>query len=164
MDLIGNFSNEIFMKIIDDLQKTINRYEKYPDEIKYLMLIDKIFILIAFSKNGAMIWAQEEIKKVKNLPLSEEEKTEQSKQILLKVDKISETIDLVKNQLNGLENFIQSETKSSLTHMEKKLDEVLLGPYYAAGIEMMNNAMKDFDINKSGEKKHSPPLRDYDFK
>lgn len=150
MDGIIDIKNEVFMRLMDDLQKTIKRYEKFPPEQRFLMLTDKLILMVTFAKTAMTFTTETAIKNIeKTEGLSGEQKTEKITQLLTKYDKVGNLFELVKSELNALEDFIQSDSKSILNNMESKLDEVLLGPYYAAGKELMTTAGKDFDSKKN---------------
>lgn len=150
MDGLMDIKNEVFMRLIDEIQKTIKRYEKFPPEQRFLMLTDKLILLITVGKTITTFRAHEEIKTIeKTEGLSAEQKSEKVSQFLGKCDKVGSVFDSVKNELNALEEYIQSDTKSILTKIDKQLDEVLMGPYYAAGKELMANADIDFNNKKN---------------
>lgn len=37
---------DLFAKIAEELQQSIKRYEKFPPEIRFLMLVDKLHIIV----------------------------------------------------------------------------------------------------------------------
>lgn len=149
MDGIIDVKNEIFVRIVDDLQKSIKRYEKFPPEQRFLMLTDKVIMIISLLKTLMVASTQDQIRKIEQKEdLSVEQKSEKTTQLLAKCDKIGNIFELVRAEFNALEDFIQNDTKSILSNIEEKLNEVLLGPYYAAGQELMKTASKEFDKNK----------------
>src|SRR5947208_766076 len=128
-------NNENFTKIIDNIYDIIKRYEKFSPEIRFLMFMDKLQILISSFKilNNASISSA--INKIKSENIDAEEKKEKIQNIMNKNDQLNTVFDLIKKELDSFEVYIQSDTKSILTNIDKKLDEVLLGPYYKAGLE-----------------------------
>ena len=149
MEYNDPFSNEIFTKIIEDIGLTIKRYEKYDDELRFTMLADKLILSITFIKTGIMISMQDQIRRVnEDKEISQEQRDEKSKLIVINCDKISSILNLIKNEFNKLDEFIRSDSKSTLKNIENKLDEVLLGPDYNNGKEMMNCAKIHYDSIK----------------
>jgi len=149
MDYNDPFSNEIFTKIIEDIGLTIKRYEKYDDELRFTMLADKLILSITLIKAAMMMSMQEEIRRInENKDMPQEQKEEKSKLILLNCGGMSGILDLIKNEFNKLDDFIRSDSKTTLKNIENKLDEVLLGPDYNNGKEMMNIAKIHYDSIK----------------
>ena len=149
MDYNDPFSNEIFTKIIEDIGLTIKRYEKYDDELRFTMLADKLILSITFIKTAIMMSMQDQIRRINDdKEISQEQKDEKSKLIVISCDKISGILNLIKNEFNKLDDFIRSDSKTTLKNIENKLDEVLLGPDYNNGKEMMNIAKIHYDSIK----------------
>ena len=153
MSNIFTIQNEIFMQFVEDMRKTIKRYEKFPAEQRFLMLTDKLILSITFMKMAMNMSSSDEIKLINDqAELTDEQKSERTLGVLSKCEKVSGIFDLIKNEFEALEGFIQSDSKSILDKMENKLDEVLLGPYYTAGLELMKNAENHFNENKTENK------------
>lgn len=142
---IWNCEDELFDRISEEINQTIKRYEKFPPETRFLMLIDKLLIVLTISKSMMTLEQQNEFNKIEeNEILTDQEKQIQKQKLSFRVNTFSSTFDLLKKELFSLEDFIQSDSKSILHKMENKLDEVLLGPYYASGKELMKNAKNEF--------------------
>lgn len=153
MDTFLNTKNELFVRSMEDINRTIKRYNKFSPEQRSLMLTDKMVLLFTVFKIAMINSNDYELDKItKNEELSEEQKLETKKEYLSKMDKIAETLDLIKEEFYKLEDFIQSESKSDLKNIVEKLDAVLLGPDYSDGKEMMLNAQENFNTNKCYEK------------
>lgn len=65
---------------------------------------------------------------------------------------MNEYINTIDNEFSELEDFIQGKTKNHMENMNNKLDEVLLGPYYAAGEELMKTAKSDLETRIESKK------------
>ena len=147
-DSIFDVKNELFMKMMDDIQRTINRYKRFDSEQRFLMLTDKLVLMFTFGSSAFIMANQHRIDTIDtDKTLTDEQKLAQKKEILEQFNKVSDIFDMIKGELFALEDFIQSDTKSILNKVDNKLDEVLMGPYYAAGKELMANAGKDFSQN-----------------
>lgn len=146
-------SEELIKSTMIDFQKMIKRYEKFPDEVRFLMLTDKLHLFLLLLKSVINITYSDEIRFLeRKVELTPEEKSEKVSEIHIKIDSISYSFDLLKNELDLLENYIQSDSKSRLNSIETKMDELLLGPYYKSGIELMKNAQTDFNIKNTETK------------
>lgn len=141
---------ELFERTFSEIKGMIKRYEKFPPETRFLMLIDKLTIILTMARTVMTLQQQMELNKIdNNTELSDEVKLEKKQQMVIRLDESTEIMDLLKKELFALEDFIQSDTKSILSKMNNKLDEVLMGPYYASGKELMKNAHVEFDdLNK----------------
>lgn len=148
MDNALKLSDEIFLKFMDDLQKSIKRYSKFNDEIRFLMLIDKIMIFLTAVKSLSFFDMNSKMNDInKNNQLSDTDKSNKLSSIISKYEQMDTIFELVKNEFTALEDYIQKDSKSILNKMENKLDEVLLGPYYRAGMELMENSKNNFKLN-----------------
>jgi len=109
------------------------------------MLTDKFIIMLTASQTGLMTAIMADIRRTREhgelTPEEKEAKIAESRDTMVCINKIFEEI---KAEVEALEDYIQSDTKSILTQMNHKLEEVLLGPYYQAGKELMENSKEDF--------------------
>lgn len=143
---IWNCEDELFDRICEEINQTLKRYEKFPAETRFLMLVDKLIILLTFSKTAMTLEQQNEFNNIeRDENLTDQEKQISKQKLSFRINSFSSTFDLLKKELFALEEFIQSDTKSILNKMENKLDEVLLGPYYTSGKELMENAKNEFN-------------------
>ena len=108
------------------------------------MFIDKLQLTITAFKNFNTIMSADEIKKLSSIDLSVDERIAKQDDIQHKSNKLEDLLSSFRSELDDLEEFIQGKTESSMKDMERKLDEVLLGPYYHSGREMMLSAKRDF--------------------
>lgn len=123
-ELLQNY--DTLMKFFSDINKCIKRYEKFPPETRFLMLIDKIQMSILVAKLATTAIADTEITKTnKNQQLSNDQKSQKIHEINRQMDEVAFTCNLIEKEFNALEEYIQSDTKSILNNMEKKLDAVL---------------------------------------
>lgn len=143
----GNESPPIFSRIIEEFANSIKRYEKYPLEARFLMLTDKLLWGLSIIKALTLGAFETDIRRISELKIDEKEKSEKIADIHARCDKMETIFELFKQEINALEEFIQKDTKNSLEYMESKLDEVLMGPYYKAGLELMHESKKNFEQN-----------------
>lgn len=105
------------------------------------MLTDKLIIMLTVAQTGIIGSNMSDIKRINESDKTQEEKNE-------KIDNINKSIRFFNNvfeEIKALEDYIQSDSKSIMTDMHHKLDEVLMGPYYQAGQELMENSKNDFE-------------------
>lgn len=134
------------VSFMENIMKTIRRYKKFDSEKRFLMLTDKLIILLTMANAGLIGSVRFEIKKIKeNDKLTEEEANAKIAEHNESIIFTNTIFDELKAEVEALEDYIQSDTKSTMTQMSSKLDEVLLGPYYQAGRELMANSKTDFE-------------------
>ena len=148
--------NVLFENLMDDVERTLKRYDKFTLEQRFLMLTDKLILLITIFKTALLSddFVLRQIEQDTNLTL--QEKIDKKDDRMRKMARFGGLFDIFKNELFKLEDFIQSDTKSAMHKMEGKLDEVLLGPYYAAGKEMMANANASFNAKLAPDTDEAP--------
>lgn len=145
MDNFSDAKRKILISMIEDLHRVIKRRQKFEPERRFLMLTDNLVLLVTGLRTGMMGISCDDIRLIeKNENLTPEQKKKEIENINDAIEKTSEVVDTFRNELYALEDYIQSDSKSILKNMENKLDEVLLGPYYKAGQEMMKNAKDEF--------------------
>ena len=133
------------VSFMENIMKTIRRYKKFDSEKRFLMLTDKLIILLTVANAGLIGSTSYDIRKIKEGDESQEEKNAKIIELNESIVFINKIFDELKAEVEALEDYIQSDTKSTLTQMSGKLDEVLLGPYYQAGRELMANSKTDFE-------------------
>ena len=69
------------------------------------------------------------------------------------IDKLTKDLDTIIQEITEMESYVLNKRKSELKTIADKLDEVLLGPDYAPGMEMMKKAKKDFHQQNSNSDK-----------
>ena len=152
--VVSNLNVNTLIKQMNGMSATLDRYRKYPDEIRFLMMFDKMHVMLDVGKMALLEYYKNEIKKI-NLSddLNEKQKAEKINNILRIEGQIGTLIKVLNEELDDLDKFIQSETKSRLKSMEDKLDAFLLGPDYAPGNELMKDAKKDLETRASLQEK-----------
>lgn len=123
-----------FLPLIQTTSESIERYKKYPENIRYTILLDKYISLIDTLK---FIFSQtyENDSNIRD-KISEE-----------MFDKISYGLDMQLKELVSLQDYLQkpiSESLEKMNNISNKLDEVLLGPDYKRGRMMMDDAKDDY--------------------
>ena len=69
------------------------------------------------------------------------------------IDKLTKDLDTIIQEITEMESYVLNKRKSELKTIGDKLDEVLLGPDYAPGMEMMKKANEDFHQQNSNSYK-----------
>lgn len=142
----NNLTVDFLSKHLTELGKWIKRYEKFPPEIRFLMLIDKIQMLLMVGKLAFAGDCESNVDRINDDDkLTPEEKSNKIGKIIKNSEALDLAIELVKHEFDTLEDFIQSDTRSILKNMENKLDEFLDGPDYENGNKIMQEAKADFD-------------------
>src|SRR5689334_3185548 len=136
---------------IHELSKWVKRYEKFSPETRFLMLIDKIQMILMAGKLAAGEAGDHQIEIYKkDDKLTPQEKGEKIETEVKRNEAINLSLEIIQNEFNALEDFIQSDSRSILKKMESKLDEFLEGPDYKPGQKVMQEAKKDFDGRVEG--------------
>mgnify|MGYP007117522490 CR=1 FL=1 len=144
--LFNNITPSFITNNIHELGKWMKRYEKFPPETRFLMLIDKIQMLIMAGKLAAGADSENQIERYQNdEKLTPQEKGQKIEKVIKNVEALNTSIELIQNEFNALEDFIQSDTKSILKRMEGKLDAFLDGPDYEPGQKIMQEAKTEFE-------------------
>ena len=139
---LGNISQA--MKHVHELATWMKRYEKFTPETRFLMLADKLQMLLMGLKVALAKNYEDHIKHVDHEDLSPQAKTDKKEHLIHEEEAINLALQIIAKEFDALEDFIQSDSKSHLKNIEDKLDAVLEGPDYKPGQEIMNNAQNDF--------------------
>jgi hypothetical protein len=128
---------------VDTIVNIIQRYRRYPNETRFMMLLDKLYIVLETSPmfvHDKHKFLSESIQKN-----NEENKEERQNKLNQDRDKILNCIDMIKHELDDLQQYLFKHNDTLLDTIDKKLDSVLLGPDYPQGKNLMNEAKNDFD-------------------
>ena len=118
---------------ISSFAQLIEDNKNKPDDVRFALQFDKIKTLLYAAKmltTNKMIFGL-----VFPNILSDQ------------IDKLSIDLDTIIQEITDMENYVLNKRKSELKTITDKLDEVLLGPDYAPGMEMMKKANEDFQQN-----------------
>lgn len=144
------------LKYVGIIAEFAEKYSTYDEITRCILLIDKLQLTITAGKIGAIAGFDEDIRKITDHPNhSDEKKNQLITEINTRIEGTEKAFDIVIEEFNFLEKVIRQKNDTPLQNMERKLDEVLLGPYYQAGKELMENAHNDFThhINEKPLKK-----------
>ena len=140
MPLSSFFSEKTLCAGIIGASKVINTYKDKPDDVRFCLLLDKVRILMA----GLSALTDDKT----FLPLFCPSLMDEPE--LLK--NTTDAIDVITKEFVELEKYLLRIRKSEYTEIIGRLDDVLLGPDYPQGKEMMERAKTDFvSRNEVGE-------------
>lgn len=131
--------------IFNELGKCIQRYHKFDDTTRFLMLIDKFYLITTSSTLGIIASLSDRTPAQIANGRDDEDVNEETEKRNMIIDEVTKISNLLKSELSDLEDFIREKKETSLKSIENKLDEVLLGPDYHTGALLMNEAKEDFD-------------------
>ncbi len=126
------------------MSNTIERYRKYPDSVRFLMLIDKLHISCDFGLATINIMLDKDISKCNN----DENGTQKRQRLNNDKTAMNKTMGMIKDELVALEDYIQSPISDGLKRIEEKVDQISLSPDCPEGRKMMKNAEKSFYISQ----------------
>ena len=141
---LTNLTSSILIKHVHELAAWMKRYEKFTPEVRYLMLVDKLQMLLVALK---FIMAKDydtQIKRVDTEDLSDQDKVNRKDELVHEEEAVNLALNFIRKEFDSLEDFIQAPTKTSVKNIEDKLDQFLDGPDYAPGNKIMKEAENDF--------------------
>nr|QBK90318.1 MAG: hypothetical protein LCPAC102_02310 [Pithovirus LCPAC102] len=131
------------------MSEYIESRKKFGYETRFLMLLDKFKIVIIAAKITMLNDVDKQIQNIRNDEENINDDNELKKKSILLLennkDVILKYIDIINMEIEEFEDFIMSDTKSYIKSIHDKIDEVLMGPYYTAGIELMKNSETDLN-------------------
>ena len=140
------------MKYVGIIAKFAEKYSTYDDTTRCVLLLDKLQILMTGGMVAAAATYDNDIKRISdNADYSDEKKIQLIAEVNTLVEATEKSFEIVMKEINFMEGVIREKKDTPLQNIERKLDEVLLGPYYSAGKELMASAYNDF-TNHANEK------------
>lgn len=113
---------EVIRTLTGSFKSYFDRCHQLPPNIRFTMFVDKLLFVIGFMKAYA-----------------KENFNENDYQVAERV------IQLFEEEIFALQDHLQKNDKSVMERIEMKLDEVLMGPDYGPGRQMMETAMRNFE-------------------
>lgn len=134
---------------IEGIAKLVEDYRKYDDATHYMLLVDKIKIILLTFRSLAIASHDDDIYRA-NLQVVANESTDEERALsITRIEEIKKqtctVFDLLNDEIAGLQQFIMSRNTGPMQNIENKLDEVLLGPDYPLGQELMRKSQEDFN-------------------
>ena len=120
MEGFKNLNLDFFNNSLNEVATFIKGYKKYSPEIRFLMLIDKLKIMLLVSKlaaSGSLTAAMEGMNKDERL--TPEQKSKESERFITKANNMEVMFELIKKEFEDLEEFIQSDTKTIFEYFPK---------------------------------------------
>ena len=141
---LTSMTTSLLVKHVHELATWMKRYDKFTPEVRFLMLVDKLqMVLIAFKFVLAKDY-EFQIKRVDSEGLSDQEKINKKDTLVHEEEAGSLALQFIAKEFDALEDFIQSPTKTCVKSIEDKLDQFLNGPDYEPGNKIMKGAENDF--------------------
>lgn len=126
----------------------LNGYSEYDDVTRATLIVDKILLGMNVAKMAIMCSLSDEYKAFfhdQTLPNGEHNKARRLESIQSTMKETEKCFECVDKELKFLNKFVRESQNNAITNIERKLNDILLGPDYPEGKKLMQDAKKDFN-------------------